>query len=449
MPPVRIELPDVEYDDTPSVAPSDTVPISGAYVPAVNGAGQNGETYITFKPPGQQRETLYRLNLDGKPWTATKIGVIPGPLYKSGEGCVIYGKRGRLYHVSTESDDPTTGNAAAVWISDDYNIEVGADGNEAEIQAGGVPGPPGPQGPAGPMGPPGPKGPQGDGGAQGPAGPAGPAGGPPGPTGPPGPQGAVGPKGPQGIPGELTKEYLWNQWTPDLLWHWLIELQAVDLAPIVVPIIDARLAELGLLNGGTVGGYSVNSPIVGTPLATQDQCLRYVVAREEGEYTEGDLTTIVAAYFSQAATVGADPVLAIAQNIHETGTFSSWWSARPRRNPAGIGVTGQTAHGASPPAGSWAWDASASIWKEGCSFASWDKESVPAHIGRLLAYALPAGQGTQAQKDMIAYALSVRSLPANYRGIAPTLAGLEGTWAVPGDSYADAIAEIANAIRST
>jgi hypothetical protein len=47
---------------------------------------------------------------------------------------------------------------------------------------------------------------------------------------------------------------------------------------------------------------------------------------------------------------------------------------------------------------------------------------------------------------MIGRAMSYRPLPASFRGAAPTWRGLNGRWAVPGATYADKIAEIANAI---
>ena len=86
------------------------------------------------------------------------------------------------------------------------------------------------------------------------------------------------------------------------------------------------------------------------------------------------------------------------------------------------------------------------VWFEGVSFASWKDESVPAHAGRLLAYALRDDQATPAQRALIARALGYRPLPAGFRGVASTWRGLNGRWAVPGTTYADKIAELANAI---
>ncbi len=56
-------------------------------------------------------------------------------------------------------------------------------------------------------------------------------------------------------------------------------------------------------------------------------------------------------------------------------------------------------------------------------------------------------KGTPEQQAMIDEALALRPLPARYRGIAPTLAGLGGTWAYPGQGYAARVAARANAMR--
>jgi hypothetical protein len=48
---------------------------------------------------------------------------------------------------------------------------------------------------------------------------------------------------------------------------------------------------------------------------------------------------------------------------------------------------------------------------------------------------------------LIATALHWRPLDKRLRGVAPTLKGLEGTWAVPGDGYAGKLAAIGQAIQ--
>ena len=191
--------------------------------------------------------------------------------------------------------------------------------------------------------------------------------------------------------------------------------------------------------------FSADSPILTNNIqGTSEQCARFMISRAHGEYNATDINTvIVPAYFSVCAAVGLDPVMLLAQMIHETGCLTSWWAQRPRRNPAGIGVTGRT-NPAQPAAGAWAQrDA---VWIEGVSFPSWKDDSIPAHAGRLLAYALRDDQANAAQLAMIGRAMGYRPLPANFRGVAPTWRGLNGRWAVPGATYADKIAEIANAI---
>lgn len=167
------------------------------------------------------------------------------------------------------------------------------------------------------------------------------------------------------------------------------------------------------------------SQLIWEPRAEPQQCVAYILRKPHGEYDEYDIRSIVQSYYQNAT--GIDPLLAIAQAIHETGNLSSYWAARPRRNPAGIGVIG--------------------VAGAGVHFGSWSEAS-RAHVGRLLAYALPEGGGTPAQQRMIQSALAVRPLPLAYRGAAPALRGLEGRWANPGVGYADKLAAIANQIRS-
>lgn len=188
--------------------------------------------------------------------------------------------------------------------------------------------------------------------------------------------------------------------------------------------------------------------IIAPASGTADQAVSWITARCSADYTRYDVTTIVQDYQSLGNSLGVDWFLALAQCAHETGSLTSWWSQRPRRNPAGIGVTGKVKEGTpdTPPGTDWAWDGTQ--WREGVSFASWADESIPAHLGRLLAYALPAGTGTPAQQSTIAYALSRRTLPAGYRGVAPTIIELNGRWAYPGTTYGQSILNLAQRMRA-
>ncbi len=189
---------------------------------------------------------------------------------------------------------------------------------------------------------------------------------------------------------------------------------------------------------------------------TTDQAYRYIAARSN-QYNAYDVGVIVQAYAEIGGAAELDWFLALAQCAHETGSLTSWWCARPRRNPAGLGVTGKIVPGDpnSLPLGAWVWDPDyrwdtqeVGAWREGLSFAGWREESIPAHIGRLLAYALPTGAGTPYQQQLIDYALALRPLPAQYRGAAPTIIGLNGRWAYPGTSYGQSILDLAGRMRA-
>jgi hypothetical protein len=204
--------------------------------------------------------------------------------------------------------------------------------------------------------------------------------------------------------------------------------------------------------------YTEQSRLLAPPQAMLAQALAYLRKRKPlGEYNNDDLVTILNAYWALSLRVGLDPVLAIAQMIHETDGLRSWWAGRPRRNPAGIGVNGLT-HASNPPAEiPCAYDPSRKVWAEGLSFATWADHAVPAHLGRLLAYALrPNDFVTDAQADLRRRALDLRPLPLAVQGTAitvrqlgaadnPTLQG----WANPGNGYGKRIALIAQAISST
>ncbi len=223
--------------------------------------------------------------------------------------------------------------------------------------------------------------------------------------------------------------------------------------PTLAPTATSTLAPTATptLAPGDVGW------IIAPASGTADQAIAWFTARAVGhsDYTAYDVTSIVQAYqnLGESVGIGVDWFLALAQCAHETGSLTSWWSQRPRRNPAGLGVTGVMADGdgtpATQPGVDWAWDASIMKWRAGMSFTSWaDADgSVPGHLGRLLAYALPEGAGTPEQQALISAALSRRGLSAKYRGIAPTIIGFNGTWAVPGTTYGQSIIRLVQQMR--
>lgn len=197
--------------------------------------------------------------------------------------------------------------------------------------------------------------------------------------------------------------------------------------------------------------YTEMSPILGVTASSALTVAERVAGRPGQKYTPAEIRSIVATYYRICTPVGVNPLLAVAQMCHETGYLTSWWCDRPRRNAAGVGVTGQSRPATDPhplPREVWHLDSVVGRWRHGCAFKSWEYESIPAHVGRLLRYALKPGTETPTQHLLMAQALGFRTLPEAYWGIAPTLRGLEGTWAVPGHTYADKIAAIANSLAA-
>lgn len=189
-------------------------------------------------------------------------------------------------------------------------------------------------------------------------------------------------------------------------------------------------------------------PIVGPPSGTVAEAVRVLAPKAATNgYTYDDVVSIVQAYERIGNSVGVDWFLAVAQMAHETGFMTSFWSARPQRNPAGLGVDGSRSS-TNPNVPGWAFNTQRNQWEKGLSFTSWEDEAIPAHIGRMLAYAMTDQQANPAQKALIDKALSYRPLPSHLRGVAPTIVGMNGKWAVPGTTYGQRILEVMMKLRA-
>jgi hypothetical protein len=193
-------------------------------------------------------------------------------------------------------------------------------------------------------------------------------------------------------------------------------------------------------------------PILGPASGSAEQAIawfsRYAIGNSA--YDAAAISSIVYSYQYLGDLAGMDWFLAMAQMGHEADQMRSWWSQPPRNNPAGIGVTGATKQGepSNPPGAGWFWDERTNIWREGWAFDTWENHSIPAHLGRLLAYALTDAQANEMQRALIDYALSWRPLPSSFRGIAPTITGLNGRWAVPGTTYGQRIIDLLLRMRA-
>jgi len=173
---------------------------------------------------------------------------------------------------------------------------------------------------------------------------------------------------------------------------------------------------------------------------------------------------VVPAYFRVARVATVDPILLIAMMLHETGNMSSWQAAKPRRNPAGIFVTGATRTSLPPAREGDLWQAKGALWVRGQAYPNWVSSpafpwrpnSVDAHAWRVAGYAIP--RFSNAQEALYVRACQGRPLPLWVRGSALNwrelgakfnrMRLLGGGWANPGDHYGEAVAAIANAITA-
>lgn len=175
-----------------------------------------------------------------------------------------------------------------------------------------------------------------------------------------------------------------------------------------------------------VAALSLDSPILGPASGSAEQMIAFIKAQlpPDSEYRD-DVEKIVGYYWQYAPPVGVDPFLAATQMVLETDALRSQWAARPRRNPAGLGVRQEG----------------------GLSFPTW-AAAVQAQLGQLLAFALPAEQASPAQRAMIARNPRDGQIGAELRGSAPTLRGLSSRW-TSDPAYAEKLVARARAIRAT
>lgn len=193
------------------------------------------------------------------------------------------------------------------------------------------------------------------------------------------------------------------------------------------------------------------TPLLGPASGSSAAAIAYLSARCDPSYDRAAITEIVTAYQHWGERGGLDWFLALAQMAHETGSLTSFWSLRPQRNPAGLGVDGSAVDGVPsdppPQPTGWAYNTQRHRWEKGLSFPSWVDESVPAHVGRLLAYTLRDDETNAAQAQLIQQALAWRPLPAEKRGVARSYVALNGRWAVPGTTYGQTIVALAKTMR--
>jgi hypothetical protein len=178
--------------------------------------------------------------------------------------------------------------------------------------------------------------------------------------------------------------------------------------------------------------------IIGQSVISREAMKSFIKARNANAPLE-----VVDAYYDvegQWQGIRADVLLC--QMCIETGYLTSWWSQPPRRNMAGIGVTGEVS-GSNPNSNAWAFKSEDGKWYKGYSFADWQAAAM-AHFGHMSAYCFSDEINNASQHDP---RYSAAKQFFKQKGIQPAkvLTDLNGVWAVPGPTYGQHIEEVFNA----
>ncbi|MDR1702706.1 MAG: glucosaminidase domain-containing protein [Sporomusaceae bacterium] len=158
----------------------------------------------------------------------------------------------------------------------------------------------------------------------------------------------------------------------------------------------------------------VDLTIMGHPIATQRQCLKYLLRQNPLPLISVPAAELIKLFYEEAGREGVRPDLAFAQSLHETGNFRYGGDVIPiQNNYCGLGTTGNKVKGAFFP--------SARI-------------GVRAQIQHLMAYATkkhPSLPLVDPRYNLVRYGRNFASCP--------TWISLNGKWAVPGKTYGQMI----------
>ncbi|MBQ7477760.1 MAG: glucosaminidase domain-containing protein [Selenomonadaceae bacterium] len=164
-----------------------------------------------------------------------------------------------------------------------------------------------------------------------------------------------------------------------------------------------------------------DASIVGTPLATPQQCVKYLLRVNPCPDISVSPEELVSYYYEEGQREGIRPDVAFAQALKETGFFRYGGTVTPdQNNYCGLGTTSATVKGA--------------------YFAS-SKMGVRAHIQHLLAYAstrTPVKPVVDPRYELVRSTYGERTLNK--------WQDLNGRWAVPGNSYGQSILSMFRAI---
>jgi N-acetylmuramoyl-L-alanine amidase/Mannosyl-glycoprotein endo-beta-N-acetylglucosaminidase len=184
------------------------------------------------------------------------------------------------------------------------------------------------------------------------------------------------------------------------------------------------------LTAQTVGRiYSGDTWLVTDTQASVDpeKIITHLTGLPNQPYSAEEIRHIVYTYKHVGEEVSIDWVFALSQNLLETNRLRSWWAAPPRRNPAGLFVTGKAAP--SPSGQHWAFDETSGLWKRGMTFEDWD-QAIRTHYAYLVHYATTERTMTEAQRAVAEYAPNRVDLQnSSLRASAQQIKGFLKRWA--------------------
>ena len=157
--------------------------------------------------------------------------------------------------------------------------------------------------------------------------------------------------------------------------------------------------------------------IMGEPMATKEQCLKYLLRRNPYPLLTVSPKQLVDYYYQEGMREGVRPDLAFAQALHETGNFAYGGDVIALQNNfSGLGTTGGGVRGAR---------------------FSTAQMGVRAQIQHLLAYATvrpPKAPLVDPRYDLVRTKFGL--------GRSKTWKSLNGKWAVPGWNYGEKVLKI-------
>ncbi len=169
----------------------------------------------------------------------------------------------------------------------------------------------------------------------------------------------------------------------------------------------------------TVSAY--DDSIIGTPLASQQQCVNYLLSVNPNPDLTVSPQELVSFYYEEGMREGIRPDVAFAQALKETGFFRYGGTVTPdQNNYCGLGTTSTEVKGA---------------------YFNNARLGVRAQIQHLLAYAStrqPSEPVVDPRYSLVRSAYGDRTLSA--------WSDLNGRWAVPGYSYGQSIMSIFRAM---